>query len=89
MSVQISTKNVLPLNRHNGQKDSAKTGEPRQDFDSNKRISPVACVGCRLEKASHIHVKFGKPLADSSLEVHTKFGRDPSFRFALVNDALS
>ena len=58
-------------------------------FPLHKRISAVAFVGCRLEKARHIHVKFSTPLVDSSLEVHNKFRRDPFSCFALVNDALS
>jgi len=49
----------------------------------------VRRLGCRLKTARHIRVKFGRPLADSRPDVHTKFRRDPFSRFALVNDALS
>ena len=55
----------------------------------HKRISAVSCVGCRLKKARHFHVKFGRPPVDSSLEVRTKFRRDPFSRFALVNEVKS
>ena len=55
----------------------------------HKRISAVACVGCRLKKAKNFQVKFGRPPVDSSLEVRTKFRRDPFSRFALVNEVKS
>ena len=38
MSMLRSTKNVLPLKQHNGQKDGARTGDPLQDFFYNSEF---------------------------------------------------
>ena len=58
-----------------------KNERPAAEFLLHERISAVACVGCHLKTARHIRVKFGRPLVDSSLEVHIKFRRDPFCRF--------
>jgi hypothetical protein len=41
---------MLPLKQHNGQKDDAKTGEPRQYFLLHKRISAVGASAVVLKR---------------------------------------